>query len=293
MKKFKYILITVVGLLTMVSCDLNSDADAYTVAEIKTEAGFIVDLTQSQGGVFGIPEDGVPLEDAIINFTDTNLDIVIDLVSGSLDNVEKVELVKYFNNDYETSPTTNEVSVAESTTLPFTVSFNDISDYLDGFSVLEDELRIGDVFNFRIKVYQKGGNILYFNTSMGKFPVTINCFADLSGTYAVTNDACNPNFTTTIEANADGSWHIERGDGGFLSLCTGNSGLLNAADILVVCGEVQPTGNLDFGSAGGTYDIGDISGGTWNQDTGVLIMYHTQSLWSTRPSSWTSTYVRQ
>ncbi len=119
------------------------------------------------------------------------------------------------------------------------------------------------------------------------------CYSDLSGTYLVTNDACSPSFTVEITKNVDGSWHLTSADGGFLSKCTPNASLLNAGNIVELCGAIQPTGNLDFGSDGGSYDIGDITGGTWDADNGILTMTHTQSLWSTRPGSWTSTYVRQ
>lgn len=125
------------------------------------------------------------------------------------------------------------------------------------------------------------------------------CFADLSGTYLVTNDGCGTSGScypaggifTTITANTDGSWHIPIGDGGFLGYsCTGNCGLDNAADITELCGDILPTGNLDFVPC---CDIGMVSGGTWNAETGVLTMQQSQTFTGNWAGAWTSTYTRQ
>ncbi|TGV02046.1 DUF4843 domain-containing protein [Flavivirga rizhaonensis] len=117
------------------------------------------------------------------------------------------------------------------------------------------------------------------------------CFADLSGTYLVTNDGCSDfvPFLTTIEARG-GDWFVTVGDGGFLGYgCTGNPGLNNAATITELCGEILPTGNLDYGGLG----IGNITGGTWDAVNGVLTMDHVQSFTGNWAPSWTSTYTRQ
>ena len=117
------------------------------------------------------------------------------------------------------------------------------------------------------------------------------CFADLSGTYLVTNDGCSPftPFLTTIVA-AGGDWRVAIGDGGFLGYgCTGNPGLNNGATITELCGEILPTGNLDYGGLG----IGNITSGTWDPETGTLTMNHVQSFTGNWAASWTSTYVRQ
>jgi hypothetical protein len=124
--------------------------------------------------------------------------------------------------------------------------------------------------------------------------ITINysCYADLTGTYSVTNDFCGSSGTTTITMNEDGSWHLGTADGFWLDQCTGNAGLLNAGNIMVVCGEVLPSTDLDYGSDSGSYSIGDITGGSWDPDTGTLILHNTDHFFNGGPYSWTSTYVR-
>lgn len=132
--------------------------------------------------------------------------------------------------------------------------------------------------------------------------ITLNffylCPHDLVGTYEVTIDhtRCksapydgNFPFEVTISKNPDGSWHLSSADGGFLGRCTGNAGLDNAGDIVVVCGEVQFSDVLDYGSL----DIGTITGGTWDEETGTLTLKHTQDFSANWPANWTSVYVRK
>lgn len=121
--------------------------------------------------------------------------------------------------------------------------------------------------------------------------IIYQCFADLSGTYLVTNDFCSPSKLATITKNSDGSWHLESADGYFLDQCTSNAGLLNSGDIVELCGEILPTGNLEFGTAGG-YGIGDIVGGTWDATTGTLTLTN-RDVDFFQVGEWTSTYVRQ
>lgn len=150
-----------------------------------------------------------------------------------------------------------------------------------------------------LNVEQVSGN---GNVVASSKPITLNLFYlcphDLSGNYLVTidNARCNnatygPNFpyAVTISENADGSWHLSSADGGFLNRCTGNSTLINSGNIVVLCGEVQFSNDLDYGSL----DIGTITGGSWDETTGTLILNHTQDFTANWPSNWTSTYVRQ
>ena len=122
--------------------------------------------------------------------------------------------------------------------------------------------------------------------------IIYQCFADLAGTYLVTNDFCSPSFEATITADPGGSWHISSADGGFLHQCTTNTGLLNAGNITELCGDILPSTNLDYGTDGG-FGIGDILGGTWDPVTGTLTMNHRDVFFNGGPFEWTSTYVRQ
>lgn len=141
------------------------------------------------------------------------------------------------------------------------------------------------------------GNVI----ASGK-PITLNlfylCFSDMSGTYSVTIDHArcesppydaNFPFEVEISANPDGSWHLTSADGGFLGRCTGNAGLDNAGNIVDLCGVIQFSDDLDYGSL----DIGTITGGTWDDVTGTLTLNHKQSFSANWPSNWTSIYVRQ
>ncbi|MFL1011805.1 hypothetical protein [Flavisericum labens] len=123
--------------------------------------------------------------------------------------------------------------------------------------------------------------------------IIYQCFADLSGTYIVTNDGCDAGSTgttTTITKNADGSWFLAIGDGGFLGhSCTGNLGLDNFATIVELCGEIIPTDNLEYGFL----DLGTITGGTWDAENGILTMQHRQTFTGNWAGTWTSTYTRQ
>lgn len=118
------------------------------------------------------------------------------------------------------------------------------------------------------------------------------CFADLTGTYAVTNDFCFPNFMTTIASDGAGGWLIGSADGGFLHQCTSNTSLLNPGTIVELCGEILPSTALQFGTDGG-YGIGDILGGSWDAENGILTMQHQDVFFNGGPYFWTSTYVRQ
>lgn len=150
-----------------------------------------------------------------------------------------------------------------------------------------------------LKVSQVSGS---GNVVASSKPITLNLFYlcphDLSGDYLVTIDhprctgaTYGPNFpyAVTISENADGSWHLSSADGGFLNRCTGNSSLINSGNIVVLCGEVQFSNDLDYGSL----DIGTITGGTWDEATGTLTLDHKQTFTPNWPSNWTSIYVRQ
>lgn len=142
-------------------------------------------------------------------------------------------------------------------------------------------------------VNANGQNVLV-SGNKNKVIITISysCFADLSGTYLVTNDWCAPSEIETIIANADGSWNLSSADGRWLSRCTGNTTLPNPGNIFVVCGVVLPSTDLEYGTDGG-FGIGDILDGSWDPVTGVLTMDHIETFFNGGPREWTSTYIRQ
>lgn len=131
------------------------------------------------------------------------------------------------------------------------------------------------------------------------------CFADLAGTYTVTNDFCSWEFRNIqITSNPDGSWFAQRADGGFLCGCTAesnqtmdNTGKIksllcttsNPGSFREDCGEILPSNDLQYGELG----IGTILGGTWEQGNGVLILKNRDTFFNGGPYEWTSTYIRE
>ena len=117
------------------------------------------------------------------------------------------------------------------------------------------------------------------------------CETDLSGEYIITNDVCTvsaPYNEATISPDGDGGWAITRSDGALLNGCTSNVSLGQPGNIIVVCGEVQVSKQPSF--CGG-YGIGCITGGTWDEETGVLTLEHTDDFFGV--GTYTSTYIRQ
>ena len=138
-----------------------------------------------------------------------------------------------------------------------------------------------------------GGTVVNGSTGTTTLTFVYQCFADMSGTYLVTNTACNNPFMTTISPNDDGSWFMECGDGGLLHRCTANTGLVNWGNVTELCGDILPSTSLRFGSDNFGGAIGDISGGTWDAVSSTITMDHTQLFTGNWPGAWSSTYVRQ
>lgn len=113
------------------------------------------------------------------------------------------------------------------------------------------------------------------------------CFADLTGTYTMTNSVCSAEVTdVTITKNDDGGWDLSTADGGLLQYCTSNTGLVNDGSIIVVCGEIRPASPSFCGSNG----IGCITGGSWDAETGTLTLQHNDTFFGV--GNYTSSYVR-
>lgn len=114
------------------------------------------------------------------------------------------------------------------------------------------------------------------------------CFADLSGTYTMTNDYCDPQVEgMTITSNDDGGWDLSTADGGLLQYCTPNTGLVNAGSIIEVCGDILPSSSFGFCGSNG---IGCITGGTWDAESGTLTLQHNDTFFGV--GAYTSTYTR-
>lgn len=116
------------------------------------------------------------------------------------------------------------------------------------------------------------------------------CPADLSGKYIITNSVCDvasPFNEATIEADGDGGWLISRADGALLNGCTSNTSLGQPGNIIVVCGEVEVATQPPFCDSNG---IGCITGGAWDEETGILTLTLNDSFFGF--GDYTATYTR-
>ena len=264
-----------------------------TAAEIENTAGVTIDVAaQSSGEFLGSPEADVDLDKAEVNITSAALSLTITEEAGDLDqsDIVRLEVVKTIRNS-------EEIVVGETTTLPYTLTLDNIEKFLEGTELTAKDLRIGDALTLRVRAVKKSGEKYYYNNKMGRFALALNCAYDLSGTYKVTNSYCDSGSSGTIPLvkitqNSDGTWEAETADGGFLQYCTQNTGLQQVGSFAVGCGGVVDASNTEGGpSFCGSNGIGCILGGSWNQETGVLILENEDTYFGI--GKYTSTYVRQ
>lgn len=187
MKNLRKILLAVVALVAFASCETDAD----TVAEIKDEAGLLVNVSATaNSSILGSPQGGVDLADAPVTITNAYLNMTVTQTAGSTASLQKVEIVKSFNGG-------EEISLGESTTLPFNLEIGTLEELLAGTGVAEADLRIADVLNFRTKVYKTDGSVYYFNSSMGDYSLVINCSSNLAGSYTVSYTSGDYVYTVT------------------------------------------------------------------------------------------------
>lgn len=173
MKKINYILSLLVIAFT-ISCD--SDLD--NIAPAADTGGVILNVDQSSGSILGAPAAGVALADAEVAFATVALDFDARINLGTEAGISKYEIVKTLNGG-------DEVSITETPSLPFNLVYTGIAEYVDGFGIAPTDLRIGDVFTFKVKIYQTDGHVYYYSPGMGQFSVVVNCSSSLGGMYQV------------------------------------------------------------------------------------------------------------
>lgn len=177
MKKFNYLFVIALSFMFLIACDDEYD----NTLPASDEAGVIIDVSKSSGKLLGTPINSSDLDNTEIAFTaaDVELDFDARLNLGNLTNISKFELVKTYNNG-------EEVSLLETETLPFDLQYEDVDDYVSGLGIAASDLRIGDVFNFKVKAYQNDGDVYSFSSNLGQFSVVVNCASNLAGLYQVT-----------------------------------------------------------------------------------------------------------
>jgi len=173
MKKINYILSLLVIAFT-ISCD--SDPD--NLAPAADTGGVILNVDQSSGSILGAPAAGVDLADAEVTFATVALDFDARINLGTEAGISKYEIVKTLNGG-------DEVSITETPSLPFNLVYTNITEYVDGFGIAPTDLRIGDVFTFKVKIHQTDGDVYYYSPGMGQFSVVVNCSSSLAGMYQV------------------------------------------------------------------------------------------------------------
>ncbi|HLV39738.1 hypothetical protein [Xanthomarina sp.] len=273
------------ALTLFVGCD-DSQPEADT--NVLDEAGLLIDVSSSGGALLGSPDANFPIAEAPVTFSDVELNFSLKKLSGNLDNIAKLEVVKILNGDVNQGKT--EISVAETATLPFSFSYTTLEEFLVGTGMDADDLRIGDSFTFRVKVHQTDGDVYYYSRGMGRVSLTVNCAYDLSGMYTMTNSICASSQVVQITQNPDGTWNLPTADGGLLQFCSTNNTLVNGGSIAVGCGGIvtEAVSPTYCGSNG----IGCIVGGSWDQDDGILILNNTNTFFTWGAAEYTSTYTR-
>jgi len=166
-------------LITNISCD--SDADDHITGDAAS-GGALVKVMPSEGKALGVPVDRDDLDNTIINFADVKLDLNIQLQFGGQD-VTKYEIIKTFLKNGEDELPSVESVVATGTNLPLNVTYATIDDFMSGTGITNpDDVRIGDQFIFRTKMYTSDG--VYY-ARKGTYSVTVNCSSDLAGGYHI------------------------------------------------------------------------------------------------------------
>lgn len=244
MKNLKNIFLALAAVLSIVACETDAD----TVAVVADEAGLLVNVSAtSNSSILGSPEAGVDLEDAIVTVTNAYLDMTVSMTAGTISSLDKIEIVKSFNGGAE-------VSLGESTTLPYNLVVSNLADLLAGTGVTENDLRIGDILSFRTKVHKTDGSVYYYNSSMGDYSIVINCASDLVGTYT-------SNFLPACDGGAAGVATVTEVSPGrywvsSMARYTFNPGKCIGFYMIDVCGVL-------------TYDGGDLEDNNYDGDAGI------------------------
>ncbi|WP_298339365.1 hypothetical protein [uncultured Algibacter sp.] len=267
-------------MLTITSCLLDDDSLTKTFDDGPNFTSFST-LNQTVSAVADGEEKtaNVTVELQGPNLVGYTEDVAVS-ISVDADNTTAIENVHYRINSSTVMLLASQNYIA---TLPITIITDGIEPPLDVAPILT------------LTLTDPSGNNVIASSKQTTLSLIYQCFADLSGTYTVTNDWCPGSLrqnTTTITKNADGSWRFGTADGYWLDSCTGNAGLFNGGNVVELCGEILPTGDLDYGTGGG-FGIGDILGGTWDAENGIITMQHRETFFNGGPREWTTTYTRQ
>lgn len=174
----------VVFSLLFISCNDNEDFNTEDMMTgTAAEGGVIVAVnSNSTGKLLGVPSS-TDFETATISFAASELDLGVLLMSGGAE-IATYEIVKSINGG-------TEASVATSSTLPISLVYTTVDDYIDGLGITSDDLRIGDVITFKTKMTKSDGSVIYAGPNDGSYSITVSCSSDLAGTYDLTMVSSN------------------------------------------------------------------------------------------------------
>ena len=195
MKNIKFLSIFFLSIfMTFTSCEDSesiSDVDYNITAE-----GAVTTLKGTTGKLLGNALDPTDLINSEVTLLDANAELTINLAiqPGHIPkNVSKYQIVKFYSRGEvkEGDVVTvegiigDEVVIAETETLPYSINYTTVNDYLDGLNLTPSSLRIGDQINFQVKVFTTTGNVYYEGSNFSKYSITINCASDLAGVYSL------------------------------------------------------------------------------------------------------------
>jgi len=195
MKNIKLIPIFFLSIfMTFMSCE-----DSESVSDVDyniTAEGVVTTLKGTTGKLLGNALNPTDLINSEVALLDTNAELTINLAiqPGHIPkNVSKYQIVKFYSRDEVKAGDVvivegiigDEVVIAETETLPYSINYNTVNEYLDGLNLTSSNLRIGDQINFQVKVFTTTGNVYYEGSNFSKYSVTINCASDLAGAYSL------------------------------------------------------------------------------------------------------------
>lgn len=164
------------SLLFIYSCNDNADfpTDDFLTGTAVEGGAIIAVESNTDGKLLGAPSS-LDLETASVTFSDSELNLKVILMTGGAD-IASYEIMKSINGG-------SEISVATSATLPITLNYSTVEEFLDGLGVAESDLRIGDNISFRTKMIRTDGSVIFAGPNEGTYNVTINCSSNLAGNY--------------------------------------------------------------------------------------------------------------
>src|SRR5690606_18140533 len=133
-------------------------------------AGVAISI-DGEGAIQGVPANPEDLANSTVDFSVNSLEMHVEKAATEDESIiSGFEVVKQFNGG-------EEISVGTFESLPFDVKLTELSQFTEGTGVSADDLKIGDVFKFTVKVHHNDGKSYLYNGQA--FNVQVNCFADL------------------------------------------------------------------------------------------------------------------